>query len=82
MPERLMRQRADHAVARRALTAAKTTPPVDSARNRAAGQHRTVRLELLSDHLQPQLVEAVERTQIGAHGGNVSRVRLFRIRFA
>jgi ABC-2 type transport system ATP-binding protein len=74
-PQRLVRQPAGHAVARRSLASATATPPgalvgLDD----PAGQHRTTELEPLTHDLQAKFVKTAERAQVRAHEGSVRRV--------
>ena len=62
-----------------ALAAAAPAPPVELARLDPTRQHRPIRLEPLTDHLQPELVETAERAQIRAHEGSVNHVEVFRL---
>ena len=41
------------------------------------GQHRPIRLQALTHHLQAELVEAAERAEIRAHEGSVKHVEVF-----
>jgi hypothetical protein len=68
-PQRFVRQASDHRVPRGTLALAPATPLIgldDTTR-----QHRTIRLHSLPDHLQTQLVETSERSQIRAGEGSV-----------
>jgi len=78
-PERLVRQPPGHRVPRRSLASAATTPPVELARLDPTRQHRAIRLEPLTDHLQPELVESAERAKIRAHEGSVKHVEVFQL---
>jgi len=75
-PQRLVRQASDHRVTRGTLAPAPATPLIgldDTTR-----QHRTIRLHSLPDHLQTQLVETSERSQIRASEGSVRPLRRHR----
>jgi hypothetical protein len=63
IPKRLIVWAWGHAAPRRSFTAAPATPPV--VLGDAAGQHRTLRFQVLPDHDQAELVEAAERGQAG-----------------
>jgi hypothetical protein len=77
--ERLVRELAGHRVAWRSLTSAAATPAVELALLDTTGKYPTIRLEALTDHLQPKLVETTERAQIRAHEGSVKHVEVFRM---
>ena len=79
--ERLMSQRAGHAVTHNALFAAAAAPPIfigDPAR-----QHGPIRIEALPGHLQSEFVEAAESRQVSAGEarptGSVRHVEVFRM---
>ena len=76
-PERLVREPAGHAVTRDALAAAPPAPPIGV--DDPTRQHRTIRLEVLADHLQTELVQAAERGQVRAREGSVKHVEVFRM---
>jgi len=73
-PQRFVRQASDHRVPRGTLAPAPATPLIgldDTTR-----QHRTIRVHSLPDHLQTQLVETSERSQIRASEGSVRHVEV------
>ena len=75
--QRLVRQPAGHAVARRAFAAAAPAPLV---RARRPGRRAPpVRFETLPDDLEAELVEAAERGQVRAREGSVRHVEVFRM---
>jgi hypothetical protein len=76
-PQRLMRQTADHGIARNTAAAAPTAPPVrldDPAR-----EHRATGFEPLSGHLKSQVAKAAERGQVRTRKGTVIHVEVFRM---
>lgn len=75
--ERLVRQTTHHGATWRSLAAAPPAPLVRL--NDPAGQHGPLRLDLLADDLQAELVEAGERGQVGAREGSVRHVEVFRM---
>ena len=71
---RLVRQATGDGVPRATLAAAAPAPAVrllDRVVGDPAGQHRPIRLEVLADHHQTQLVEAAERRHIRGREGSV-----------
>ncbi len=62
-PERFVRQPPDHRVPRHAFAAAPVAPVVRC--DDPAREHRPPSFDLLPDDLQPELVEASERGQVG-----------------
>jgi len=72
-----MRQAPDHRVTRDALAPAASTPPVltsDTAR-----QYCMVWLNALTRHLQPQVIRASARAQIGAITDGTGNVEVFQM---
>jgi hypothetical protein len=57
--------------------AAAAAPPVELTRRDPARQHRPVRPQPLTHHLQPELIETAERAKIRAQKGNVNHVEVF-----
>ncbi len=77
MPERLVRQPADHRVSGHALGPALPAPRVRL--QDPALDHRTIRLNPLSDGLEAELVETAERGQVRANEGSVIHVEVLRM---
>jgi len=71
--EGFVREAAGHAVARDALAATPPAPPIGL--GDPTGQHRTIRLEVLPDDLQAEIVQAAERGQVRAGECNVRQRR-------
>jgi hypothetical protein len=78
-PERLVRQPPAHRVSRRTLSPAPTAPPIELATLDPTGQHRPISLQALTNHLQPELVEAAESTEIRGRESSVEHVEVFRL---
>jgi hypothetical protein len=74
-----MRQPPGHRVPRRPLGSAATTPPVELARLDPARQHRTIRLDALTNDLKAELVDMAERGQVRESEGSVRHVEVFRL---
>jgi hypothetical protein len=74
-----MSQPASHRVPWRTLTATTTTPPIELARLDPTSQHRTIRLNTLTSHPQPELIEATEHAEIRAREGSVKHVEVFQL---
>jgi hypothetical protein len=75
-----VRQATGDGVPRATLAAAAPAPAVrllDRVVGDPAGQHRPIRLEVLADHHQTQLVEAAERRHIRGREGSVRHVEVF-----
>ena len=77
MPERLMRETADHGVPRHPLSSAPATPRI--VLDDATLDHRPLRVEVLPDGLEAELVEAAERGEAGRGEGSVEHVEVFRM---
>ncbi len=77
VPERLVRQPADHRVSGHALGPALPAPRVRL--QDPALDHRTIRLNPLSDGLEAELVETAERGQVRANEGSVIHVEVLRM---
>lgn len=77
VPERLVRQPTGHRVPRHALRPAPPTPQV--VLDHAALKHRPIRLEVLPDSLEAELVETAEHGQIGRGEGSVGHVEVFQM---
>ncbi|PFG37181.1 hypothetical protein ATL41_1932 [Flavimobilis soli] len=76
--QRLVRQPARDGVSRQAFAAAAPAPPVRLIDvDDPAGEHRPVRLEMLPDDLQAELIETAERGQVSAREGSVKHVEVF-----
>ena len=76
MPERLVRETADHGVPRHPLSSAPATPRI--VLDDAALQHRPISLEQLPDGLKAQLVKTAERGQVRGRERRVVQVEVFR----
>ena len=76
-PVRLVRQAPDHRVTSLALTSATSTPPVLT--SDPARQHCMVWPHALARHLQPQVIQACERAQVGAIKDSIGHVEVFRM---
>ena len=76
-PVRFMRQAPDHRVTRNTLAPAAATPPILT--SNAACQHCVVWLNALTRHLQPQVIQARERAQVGAIKGSIGHVEVFQM---
>lgn len=72
-----MHQPPDHGATRRSLAAAPPAPLVGI--DDPAGEYRPLRLEVLADDLQPELIKAGERGQVGAPEGTVEHVEVFQM---
>jgi hypothetical protein len=70
-----MRQATRHAVPWHARAAASAAPVIRS--HDAAGQHRTIGLESLTDHDEPELIHAGEGRQVRVLEGSVGHVEVF-----
>ncbi len=79
MPERLMRKPTGDGIPRHALRAAPATPVVAVTVHDAALQHGPIRLEVLPDGFETELLKAAERGQIRGGKGSVGHVEVFRI---
>jgi hypothetical protein len=79
-PERFVRQPPDDGVSRCPLAAATPTPARQHVGlDDPTGQHRPIRLEALTHHLQTEFVQTAERSQIRAHIGSVNHVEVFQM---
>jgi len=78
-PERFVRQPPRHRPTRRALGPALSAERVVIARDHAALEHRPVRLQMLPDHDETELVQAAERRQVRCAEGSVVHVEVFRM---
>ena len=76
-PVRLVSGAPDHRVTRDALAPAASTPPVFT--SNTARQHHVVWLNALARHLQPQAIQARERTQIRAAKDSIGHVEVFQM---
>ena len=72
-----MRQAPDHRVTRNALAPATSTPPVLT--SNTARQHCMVCLNVLTRHLQAQVIQARERAQIRAIKDSIGHVEVFQM---
>lgn len=77
MPERFVRQPADHRVTHHPFGAALATPRVRL--SDPALDHRPIRRETLPDGYETELVEAAERGQIRGREGSVEHVEVFQM---
>jgi hypothetical protein len=76
-PKRLVRQFADHSVARPAFAATPPTPPIRP--HNPTGQHSAVGLDPLPSDFEAKLVETAERGQVRASEGSVRHVEVFQM---
>ena len=76
-PAGLVRQAPDHRVTTNALAPATSTPPILT--SNTARQHCMVCLNALTRHLQPQVIQARERAQVGAIKGSIGHVEVFQM---
>ena len=76
-PAGLVRQTPDHRAARNALAPPASTPPILT--SNTACQHYMVGLNALIRHLQPQAIQARERTHIRAIKDRTGHVEVFRM---
>ena len=76
-PAGLVRQASDYRVTRLALAPAASTPPVLT--SNTARQHCMVWPHALTRHLQPQAIQARERTQIRAIKDSIGHVEVFQM---
>jgi len=72
-----MRQTPGDGVPRAAFTAASTAPVVVRLVLDPAGEHRSVRLQVLADDNETQLVQAAERRDVRGREGSVRHVEVF-----
>ena len=77
MPERLMREPTDHGVPRHTLCSALAAPRIVV--DNAALDHRPIRVEMLPDGLEAELIEAAERGEARRGEGSVEHVEVFRM---
>ena len=72
-----MRGAPDHRVTSHALAPTASTPPILT--SNTARQHCTVWPHALARHLQPQVIQARERAQVGAIKDSIGHVEVFQV---